>query len=127
MAEEPRSEQPAFEWSGRSGLRMPGTKWEWDGQTLPPQPSWEANGWWAAFCGLEGDDFQLGGLTLWGRRWRPTDDKVQLPHPQYPGQIHPYPIYEVESEGRTIRFAAAEVSYGVLAIWVPSVGANNEI
>jgi hypothetical protein len=47
------------------------------------------------------------------------DEPVELPHPAYPNQRHRMSVYEIESGGRRIRFAAGELSANVWGFYVP--------
>ena len=113
-----RKEGPLFSWA-KGQFRMPEESFQWHGHKLPPRPSWECDGWWVAHIGTDGDAFEIEGLCIFGANWRDTGESVQLPHPQYPGQIHAYCIYEIQAGARVVRFAACEVSYGAWGFWVP--------
>ena len=66
-----------------------------------------------------GMNFEIEGLPVFGAKWRDTGTSVQLPHPNYPGQIHAYGIYEIRGNGRVVRFAACELSHGAWGFYVP--------
>lgn len=67
----------------------------------------------------EGDFFAVGGKNVWSNKWVKTeDDAVQLPHPDYPAQMHRFTVYRVESSAGDVRFAASEVSPNVWAFYV---------
>jgi hypothetical protein len=57
-------------------------------------------------------------VNPWGRDWK-WRYAVQLPHPQYPQQIHEVDVHEMHAEGRTILFGEAELSNLVYGFWVP--------
>jgi hypothetical protein len=77
--------------------------------------------WRVAHIGVENDGLKIGGLDVWKSEWRRVREPkgIELPHPQYPNQIHPYRIYEVGDVGNPVRFAAGELSYGVWGFYVP--------
>jgi hypothetical protein len=69
----------------------------------------------------EGNPISIGGLNPWDFEWcRVQDEPVQLPHPSYPNQKHAMRVYEVESDGRRVRFAAGELSSNVWGFYIPA-------
>jgi len=73
-------------------------------------------------CGVvvEGEPIAVGGINPWDYPWRQADQlPVELPHPNYPEQRHRMVVYEVETSGRRIVFAAGELSASVWAFYVP--------
>jgi hypothetical protein len=96
--------------SGQEALEMPGEL----GQSL-------AAGSWAVLgIVVEGESISIGDVNLWDHHWQPLKADVYLPHPAYPQQKHRLDIYRIESGGRTILFAAGEVSAGVWAFYQPA-------
>jgi hypothetical protein len=76
-------------------------------------------GWFEIHTGIEGDDFELGGIEVWRQNWRRTnEDTLRLPHPSYPKQFHSFFIYEIGSLDDPIRFAAAELSNSVWGFYI---------
>jgi hypothetical protein len=76
-------------------------------------------GWRNVHTGIEGENFELGGVQVWRHNWRRTDeDTLRLPHPSYPNQVHRFDIYEIGSIDHPVRFAAAELSNGVWGFYV---------
>jgi hypothetical protein len=70
---------------------------------------------------VEGNPISIGGLNPWDFEWRRVQDEpVQLPHPSYPNQKHSMWVYEVESDGRKVRFATGELSANVWGFYVPA-------
>ena len=65
--------------------------------------------------------FEVGGVNVWAYKWRRAGGSVELPHPKYPLQMHRMDIYEIDIDGRAIRFAAGELSNGVWGFYVPNV------
>lgn len=79
----------------------------------------EYEGWRDVHVGFGGDGLTIGGVKIWGERWRPTGHKViQLPHPAYPDQRHYFDIYEVGDTKKPVLFAAGELSPGVWGFYV---------
>ena len=76
-------------------------------------------GWRETHIGAAADGVQIEGVDVWKTSWRSLGYGVRLPHPQWPRQIHDYPVYEATDGVRTIRFAAAELSNGCWGFYVP--------
>ncbi len=78
-------------------------------------------GWVAAHIGVAGDRFSLKGINLWKFDWqRISEEPIVVPHPSYPHERHLAWIYEIESSGKKIQFAAGELSNGVYGFYLPS-------
>lgn len=78
--------------------------------------------WRYAHIGVEGDDARIDGLEVWKHKWRRIDaPPVELPHPQYPNQIHKYWICEIGDPSAPVRFAAGELSPCVWGFYVPTI------
>ncbi|MBU7438834.1 hypothetical protein [Paraburkholderia fungorum] len=74
--------------------------------------------WEAVGVVAEGQQISISGLNPWFFDWtRSSEPPVELPHPQYQTQRHLMRVFEIASEARTVRFAAAEVSAGVWAFY----------
>ena len=77
--------------------------------------------WTAVGIVVEGDPISIGGVNPWSFEWhRVQDEPVELPHPAYPRQGHRMWVYEVESDGRKVRFATGELSADVWGFYVPA-------
>ena len=77
--------------------------------------------WTAVGIVPEGNAIAVGGLNPWAFEWRQVrDEPVDLPHPAYPTQSHRMWVYEIESGGRKVRFAAGELSENVWGFYVPA-------
>jgi hypothetical protein len=77
--------------------------------------------WKAVGVVVEGDPIAVGGVNPWQFTWHQVqDDAVELPHPAYPNQHHRMWVYEIESCGRRIRFAAGELSANFWGFYVPA-------
>lgn len=77
------------------------------------------NKWKAVGVVIEGERINIGGVNPWNHKWEATDQEpVQLPHPSYQNQMHTMHIYKIESAGRTILFATAELSANVWGFYV---------
>ncbi len=69
--------------------------------------------WKEIGVGFENEPIRFAGVNVWNHKWVPMDESVELPHPAHPTQIHKMFVYEIETAGRTITFAAGELSAGV--------------
>ncbi|MBV8503840.1 MAG: hypothetical protein JO006_19240 [Paucibacter sp.] len=81
------------------------------------------SGWESIHVGFEGSALSIDGINPWvhvGRWQRAAPESVVVPHPSYRQQRHRASVYEVEAHGKTIRFAATELSNGVWGFYVPS-------
>jgi hypothetical protein len=59
---------------------------------------------------VEGQQFLIDGVDVWNHKWRPTNEPgVEVEDPLY-HQPHSFNVWELESDGRLIRFAAGEFS-----------------
>jgi hypothetical protein len=68
---------------------------------------------------IEQQPMPLAGMDLWKENWRGTGERVSLPHPEYPKQLHDFPVYETGIISNPIRFACSEMSPGGYALYVP--------
>ncbi len=65
--------------------------------------------WKAVGVVAEGEPIEVGGVNPWSHSWTSLEQPaVELPHPSYPNQRYKMSVYEVESAGRKITFAAGE-------------------
>ncbi len=70
----------------------------------------------------EGQPIRVGGLNPWNFEWhRMPADPVDLPHPSYPDQTHRMLLYEITSEGKSVTFAAGELSMNVWGFYVQAM------
>ena len=77
--------------------------------------------WTAVGIVVERDPIMVGGLDPWAFEWREVQaEPVELPHPAYPHQRHQMWVYEIESDGRRVRFATGELSANVWGFYVPA-------
>jgi hypothetical protein len=78
-------------------------------------------GWEHVAIGLEGDKVSLSGLNPWQLKWHALEEPpITVAHPSYPHQRHPMWVYELHTEGKTVKFAAGEFSNGVWGFYVPA-------
>ena len=74
--------------------------------------------WEYAHIGFEDDRFCLEGTEVWQAEWKRLDgQRVDLPHPSYNHQIHPFDLYEIQTEKGLVRFALSELSNGVYGFY----------
>ena len=79
------------------------------------------NSWKPVGVVVEGERINVGGANPWNHTWIRTDKgPVQLPHPSNSNQMHSMDVYEVNTGGRSIVFAATELSAGVWGFYVPA-------
>jgi len=86
------------------------------------EPAEFTAGWDSVHVGFEGSAFSIDGIDPWSHaeNWRRVPpDAIVVPHPSYPHQRHRACVYEVAVRGKTVRFAAAELSNGVWGFYVP--------
>ena len=78
-------------------------------------------GWRSVHVGMEGDRVALDGLSLWKCKWqRIGEEPVVVPHPSHPQERQLAWVYEVENQGKRVKFAAGELSNGVWGFYVPA-------
>ena len=76
--------------------------------------------WKCIGIGPEGERVSLSGVNPWNHPWtKASDVPVELPHPSYSNQLHKMNIYEIQTGGRSIIFAASELSASIWAFYVP--------
>ena len=79
------------------------------------------NEWKAVGIVVDGDPITIGGVNVWAFKWRQVQEEpIELPHPAFPNQRHRMWIYEIETEGHQMRFAAGELSPNVWGFNVPA-------
>jgi hypothetical protein len=82
-------------------------------------------GWQFIGIGTQGFGISLRGVDPWKHQWtRCGTEKIVVSHPSYPAERHTMFVFSLESEGRSLRFAAGEYSNGVYGFYLPEVGAN---
>lgn len=79
------------------------------------------NNWKEIGVVAEGERIDIGGVNPWNHKWKETGQTpIQLPHPSYASQMHTMRVYEIETAGRAILFAAGELSANVWGFYVPA-------
>lgn len=77
--------------------------------------------WRVVGTARSGAPISVAGMNPWDHEWRTlAEAPVSLPHPQYPEQLHRMTIYEVNAQGRSIRFAAGELSNNIWGFYLPA-------
>lgn len=78
-------------------------------------------GWTPVHVGIEGDAISLNGINPWKFEWkRILEEPIIVPHPSHLHERHQAWVYEVESSGKRLRFAAGELSPNVWGFYLPS-------
>ena len=77
---------------------------------------------------VEGHEIDVDGVNPWGLTWhRVQEEPVSLPHPDHPDQHHPLTVYRAEHDGKTVTFAAGELSPTLWGFYVPVAGPARSI
>ncbi len=75
--------------------------------------------WTAVGVVFDGDAIEIDGANPWKHSWQSTDEMAQVRHPAYPTQVHEVPVYVMQVDGRSILFAAGELSNTVWGFYRP--------
>ena len=67
----------------------------------------------------EGDAIYIDSENLWAHKWESLKAHLELPHPAYPNQHHRMDVYRITVVGRSIVFAAGELSANVWGFYRP--------
>jgi hypothetical protein len=82
--------------------------------TSPEKETWK----FAGSC-QDGNKFILAGIDVWQYKWqRIPDEKAQVKDPVY-GQAFGFPIYQIHTNGKTIKFSAGEFSNCIWGFYIP--------
>lgn len=96
----------------------PGQRWGWASDTDTETPGWTAVGI------STGDPIDLSGVDPWANAtadWIATHKWIVASHPAHPAQRTRADVYTIrDSDGRSVTFAAAELSNGVWGFYVPT-------
>jgi hypothetical protein len=79
-------------------------------------------GWEPVHVGLEGAALSIDGINPWqhATSWRRVQEAhIVVPHPSHRQERYRAWVYEITSNGKTMRFAATELSNGVWGFYVP--------
>lgn len=69
----------------------------------------------------DGERIEIEGANVWDFAWEPTgEDAIVVPHPSYPSQQHDLYPSSITVGGKTLIFAAGEVSNCVWCFYVPA-------
>jgi hypothetical protein len=69
----------------------------------------DADNWKFIGSAIEGQLFRINGINIWDYKWTSSEIKVNFLDPIYEQQFS-FNIYEIESNGMKIKFAAGEFS-----------------
>jgi uncharacterized protein YfaQ (DUF2300 family) len=75
--------------------------------------------WIAVGIVFDGDALDIDGANPWERSWQSTGEIASVRHPTYPTQVHEVSVYDMQVQGRSIRFAAGELSNNVWGFYRP--------
>lgn len=77
--------------------------------------------WKAVDVVIEGHPIDVGGINPWDYEWRRVEsDRLELPHPAYPSQLHAMNVYEIDGPDGAVRFATGELSANVWGFYLPA-------
>jgi len=77
------------------------------------------DGWQYHDIGFENQTKKVGGVNIWKHQWKEQNiPSFNVPHPQYPDQMHNLQPYLIQTKSGQITFAAGEVSNCVWCIYV---------
>jgi hypothetical protein len=65
---------------------------------------------------IEGQIFKIDEVDLWGHNWINLNEKTKIHETTY-NQDFDFPIYKIETNSKTILFAAGEFSNGVFGFY----------
>ncbi len=77
--------------------------------------------WKVLGIAVEGESIEIESIDIWSQKWEPSNmPSVELPHPSYISQLHTMSIYQINIAGKSILFAAGELSANVWGFYVPA-------
>jgi hypothetical protein len=74
--------------------------------------------WRYAATVVDGKRFEIEALNIWDNEWIDTGETVSVKDPLY-GQEYTFPVYEMESGNKKVKFAGGEFSNGMWGIYLP--------
>ncbi len=74
--------------------------------------------WVNVHVGREGNDFAIDGIPVWQLEWHDTGEKVMLEKRPDDSRLKRFSIYEIHSDDKIIRFAAANVLPSVFSFYL---------
>jgi hypothetical protein len=79
-------------------------------------------GWKFVSIGFEKTPVAIQGIDPWrhDQQWVSSNEKIVVSHPRYPSERHTMFVYQLEIDGRAIKFAAGEFSNGVWGFYEPA-------
>jgi hypothetical protein len=79
----------------------------------------ETAGWKFLQAVPEGEKLQIGGLSVWDHKWLNTPGEMVIAKDPRYGQIHRFPVYQIQAGSTRTQFAAGEFSNGIWGFYVP--------
>jgi hypothetical protein len=67
----------------------------------------------------EGTGVDVRRANPWDHTWIRDRTRIRVAHPSHPEQSHLLDVYRINPDGRTITFAAGEISANVWAFFAP--------
>ena len=74
--------------------------------------------WRAVDVVSKGSPVRVRGRDVWGMTWRDTGERVPLPHPSHPTELHLFSVFKAGPWWASVRFAAAELSADLWGFYV---------
>jgi hypothetical protein len=66
---------------------------------------------------VDGNRFEIAGLNIWDNKWIDTGESIHIKDPLY-GQEYSFPVYEIISGEKKVRFATGEFSNCIWGIYL---------
>ncbi len=64
----------------------------------------------------EGEPYLIQNVNIWGKQWKKTGEKINVKDPLY-NQNYIFNVYEINEEGKNIKFSAGEFSNNIWGIY----------
>jgi Cysteine-rich CPCC len=79
----------------------------------------ETVGWKFFHAGPEGQNCQIGGISIWGHKWVEISGEMVIAKDPLYGQTFRFPVYQIVHGPERAVFAAGEFSNGMWGFFVP--------
>lgn len=64
----------------------------------------------------DGEPYFIDNINIWSENWKLTGEKIQIKHPTN-NKYYRFDVYEINSNGKIIKFSAGEFSNNVWGIY----------